>query len=235
MTASLQRRFLVSRTVCFVAMFKPGILASVAGALLLIAGCGGNGDKQAAVGGCKTVTAAASPRQVEPRKAPTQKLNARKTYVAKVQTSEGAFEIALDAKASPKTSASFVALAKECFYNGLTFHRIAQGFVIQGGDPAGDGSGGPGYSVRERPSKSATYTQGIVAMAKTGANPPGTSGSQFFVVTGADAGLPPDYAILGKVTEGLDAVEKIDALGQPGADGPPSKPVVIERVDVETS
>lgn len=222
-------------TVCFVAMFKPGILAGVAGAALVIAGCGGSGEKKAAVGGCKTVTAAASPRQVKPRKAPTLKLDPRKTYVAKVQTSEGTFAIALDAKRYPKTTASFVALAKDCFYNGLTFHRIAQGFVIQGGDPAGDGSGGPGYSVREPPSGDATYTKGIVAMAKTGTDPAGASGSQFFVVTGADAGLPPDYAILGKVTEGFDAVQKIDALGQPGADGPPSKPVVIERVDVETS
>lgn len=219
--------------VCFVGVRKTALLGM--GALVLLAGCGGGDKEKVAAGGCETATEASSPPQAEPRKAPKLKLDAGKTYLAKIQTSEGTFAVTLDSKRYPKTSASFVALARDCFYNGLTFHRVAQGFVIQGGDPAGDGSGGPGYLVRERPKRSARYTRGVVAMAKTGTDPPGSSGSQFFVVTGPDAGLPPEYAILGEVTEGFDAVEKIDALGQPGADGPPSKPVVIQRVDISAS
>ena len=101
------------------------------------------------------------------------------------------------------------------------FHRIAPGFVIQGGDPKGSdpqvaGTGGPGYSVTEAPAQNTVYAKGLVAMAKTAVEPPGASGSQFFVVTApADAGLPPDYAVLGEVTEGIDVVEAIGELGDP--------------------
>jgi cyclophilin family peptidyl-prolyl cis-trans isomerase len=104
--------------------------------------------------------------------------------------------------------------------------------VIQGGDPLGSdpnlaGSGGPGYSVDEKPPGDLAYTEGIVAMAKTEVEPPGRSGSQFYVVTAPDAGLPPDYALVGEVTEGMDVVQAIEELGSPGADGPPSMPVVV--------
>nr|WP_246851986.1 peptidylprolyl isomerase [Patulibacter sp. SYSU D01012] len=143
-------------------------------------------------------------------------------------TNCGSFTIRLDTKRQPRTSASFVSLTKAGFFDGLTFHRISPGFVIQGGDPAGDGTGGPGYSVRETPPKDAAYTRGVVAMAKTGAEKAGTSGSQFFVVTGEDAGLPPDYAIVGKVTRGMDAVDRIAEQGT-GADGPPATPIVIQK------
>ena len=95
------------------------------------------------------------------------------------------------------------------------------------------GTGGPGYSVDEKPPSDLSYTKGIVAMAKSEAEPPGRSGSQFYVVTGADAGLPPDYALVGQVTDGMDVVEAIDALGTPGADGPPSMPVVINSATTE--
>jgi peptidyl-prolyl cis-trans isomerase B (cyclophilin B) len=110
--------------------------------------------------------------------------------------------------------------------------------VIQGGDPLGSdpvkaGTGGPGYHVDEKPPADLSYTKGIVAMAKSQVEPPGRSGSQFYVVTGADAGLPPDYALAGKVTEGMDTVEAIDALGTPGADGPPTQTVVIESATPE--
>ena len=183
---------------------------------------------------CESVKAPA-PRAAKDLAKPKLKLNPAKQYVATVETSCGSFQIRLDAKSSPITGGSFLTLAKQGFYDGLSFHRIASGFVIQGGDPAGDGSGGPGYTVRERPRASATYEQGVVAMAKTGADPPGTSGSQFFVVTGADAGLPPEYAILGKVSSGLDTVMRIEALGQPGADGPPTRPVVIKSIKIAVS
>jgi cyclophilin family peptidyl-prolyl cis-trans isomerase len=110
---------------------------------------------------------------------------------------------------------------------------VVPGFVIQGGDPTQTSAGGPGYSTVDVPPSDAVYTKGVVAMAKTGAEPPGTAGSQFFVVTADDAGLPPDYAIVGEVTDGLDTVERIDALGV--GDGPPSQPVVIESVTVTES
>ena len=149
-------------------------------------------------------------------------------------TSCGSFTVTLDAEQAPKTAASFEYLAAEGVYDGTPFHRVAPGFVVQGGDPSGDGTGGPGYSVTEKPPASLSYTRGLVAMAKTGAEPPGTSGSQFFVVTAeADAGLPPDYALVGEVTDGYETIEKIEALGSPGTDGPPSQPVIVNSATPE--
>ncbi len=164
---------------------------------------------------------------------PTAKLDPGKTYVATVTTNCGNFEITLDAKRAPKTSASFKSLADQKFYDGTTFHRIVPGFVIQGGDPQGTGLGGPGYSVVEAPPKDLKYTEGVVAMAKTGSEAAGTSGSQFFVVTGPSAAqLPPDYALLGQVTGGKDVVAKLGAIiTDPNTDAPEA-PVVIESVRV---
>ena len=152
---------------------------------------------------------------------------------AVVETSCGSFEIALDTEGSPKTANSFAFLAEQGFYDGTWFHRIAPGFVIQGGDPKGDGTGGPGYSVTEPPPGDAAYLNGTVAMAKSGVEPPGTSGSQFFVVTApADAGLPPDYAILGEVSAGDEVVEAIGELGDPATEQP-LQAVLIESVTIE--
>ena len=134
-------------------------------------------------------------------------------------------------KDSPNTTASFAALVKKGFFDGLTFHRIVPGFVIQGGDPSGDGTGGPGYTTVDTPPSDAKYTKGVVAMAKGGAEPPGTSGSQFFVVTGDDVGLPPDYALLGKVTSGIAVVEKIGKLGDPSTEQQ-TKRIVIEKASL---
>ena len=103
--------------------------------------------------------------------------------------------------------------------------------MIQGGDPLGNGTGGPGYSVDEKPPANLAYTKGIVAMAKSAAEPPGRSGSQFYVVTGADAGLPPEYALVGKVSEGLDVVERIGELGTPTER--PKQTVLIEEITIE--
>jgi cyclophilin family peptidyl-prolyl cis-trans isomerase len=144
------------------------------------------------------------------------------------ETSCGTFDIALDVKRDPKTSASFTSLARKGFYDNTTFHRVIQGFVIQGGDPEGNGQGGPGYQVVEAPPKDTKYTSGVVAMAKTEIEDPGTSGSQFFVVAGPDAQLPPDYAVLGKVTSGMDVVSTIDAVPT-GPNDMPLEPVVIKR------
>lgn len=167
------------------------------------------------------------------QEAPTEKLDPNKTYRLVVETNCGAFTITLDQAKAPQTAASLVSLATNGFFDGTTFHRVVPDFVIQGGDPTGTGAGGPGYKTVDQPPQGAAYTRGVVAMAKTGAEPAGTSGSQFFVVTGADVGLPPDYAIVGTVTEGMDTVSAIEALGV--GDGPPSQPVVIEKVTVQES
>jgi cyclophilin family peptidyl-prolyl cis-trans isomerase len=180
--------------------------------------------------GCQKVTAPSAKPDGKLSK-PATKLDPSKTYTATVETSCGSFDIALDVKNDPKTTASFAALVKKGFYDNLTFHRIVQGFVIQGGDPTGTGNGGPGYSVVEAPPKSTKYTSGVVAMAKTQIEDPGTSGSQFFVVAGPDAQLPADYAVLGKVTSGMDVVQTIDAVPT-GPNDMPLDPVVIKSIKV---
>jgi len=123
--------------------------------------------------------------------------------------------------------------AQRAFFKDTFFHRIVPGFVIQGGDPTGQGNGGPGYATHDTVPANASYQHGVVAMAKTGADPAGTAGSQFFVVTGQDAGLPAEYAVVGKVTSGLDVVDKIGRLGDPNQQ--PTENVVIANVKVVTS
>ena len=168
--------------------------------------------------GCKEVEAP-KPGEDGGESKPTSNLDPDKTYEVTMKTSCGSFTIQLDQKTAPNTAASFASLAKSGFYDGTVFHRIVPGFVIQGGDPTGTGTGGPGYSVVDKPPENAKYTQGVVAMAKTGDEPPGTAGSQFYVVTGQDAGLPAEYALLGKVVKGMDVAMKIDSLGDPQSGG----------------
>jgi peptidyl-prolyl cis-trans isomerase B (cyclophilin B) len=207
-------------------------IAAIAGIVVLIANSGGDDGGDKANGECRDVSAP-QPKDVKESK-PTLELSASKTYTATVETSCGTFVIELDSKRASKTGGSFVTLARDGFYDGLGFHRIAPGFVIQGGDPAGNGSGGPGYKVRERPPDDIVYSEGTVAMAKGGDEPAGTSGSQFFVVTGENANLPPDYALLGKVTKGIDVAHRIEELAST-SDGPPSKPVTIEKISIAES
>jgi cyclophilin family peptidyl-prolyl cis-trans isomerase len=164
---------------------------------------------------------------------PTLKLDAADKRTAVVDTSCGTLEIALDTKRAPKTASSFAFLARKGFFDGLTFHRIVPGFVVQGGDPRGTGQGGPGYKVVEAPPESLKYTKGIVAMAKTELEKPGTSGSQFFIVTAPDAGLPPDYALVGKVSKGMGVLDKLGNLPANPADGKPEEPVLIDKVTIE--
>jgi cyclophilin family peptidyl-prolyl cis-trans isomerase len=149
---------------------------------------------------------------------------------ASVQTSHGEFTIELDADASPKAVESFVDLARKGFFDGTVFHRIVPGFVIQGGDPTGTGTGGPGYQTVDPPDAATTYEQGVVAMAKKATDAPGTAGSQFFVVTADDAGLPPEYAVIGRVGDGLDVVLRIGELGD--AAQKPTERVEISGVTV---
>lgn len=150
---------------------------------------------------------------------------------AKFLTNKGAFTVELDTSGSPVAADNFAYLVESGFYDGLGFHRIVPGFVIQGGDPKGDGTGGPGYTVVERPSPDTIYGPGTVAMAKSGDEPPGSAGSQFFVVTASEPiGLPPDYAVVGKVTGGLGTVVEIGRLG--GPDEQPTETVVIESAQL---
>ena len=210
---------------------KPRLVPAVL--LLALAGCGGGAQTSSIPNGSDTGAAATTPaatsaakvpagckpvRQVAPKpdghyKKPSAKLDTSKTWTATVTTNCGTFAFTLDPKTAPNASASIDYLAGRRFFDRTTFHRIVPGFVIQGGDPTGSGNGGPGYSTVDTPPKSTTYKKGTVAMAKTASEPPGAAGSQFFVVTGADAGLPPDYAVVGKVTSGMDVVDRIGKLG----------------------
>jgi len=215
------------------AAFAAVAIAVVAAVLIGRGGGSDEGDDagstQASAGGCAKVEAPEA--KTVSFEAPDQVLKAGEDATAVVKTSCGTFEIALDTERAPKTANSFAFLAEEGFYDDLTFHRVAPDFVIQGGDPEGTGTGGPGYSVDEKPPPNLSYTKGIVAMAKSSADPPGRSGSQFYVVTAPDAGLPPEYALVGKVSEGYDVVEKIDALGTAGEK--PKQTVLIEEVTIE--
>jgi peptidyl-prolyl cis-trans isomerase B (cyclophilin B) len=213
---------------------------------LLVAACGEDDDGGGEAAATPAPTEEAAPAGCEAAKPSVRKgegklpkpkatLDPAKTYFATVATNCGDFEITLDAKRAPKTGGSFRSLAAKGFYDGTTFHRIVAGFVIQGGDPKGDGTGGPGYSVVEAPPQDLVYTKGVVAMAKTGTEPAGTSGSQFFVVTAEDAQLPPDYALLGKVTGGQDVVDKIGVVEIDPATEQPVEPVVIQSVKVAES
>jgi peptidyl-prolyl cis-trans isomerase B (cyclophilin B) len=152
---------------------------------------------------------------------------------ATMHTNHGPIEVEFFDEDAPKTVDNFLTLSRDGYYDGLVFHRVIKDFMIQGGDPTGTGTGGPGYTTTDAPPTDTQYTEGAVAMAKSAADPAGTSGSQFFVVTAPDAGLPPEYAVVGTVTEGMEAVSAIEALGT--GDGPPAKPVVIENVTVRKS
>jgi cyclophilin family peptidyl-prolyl cis-trans isomerase len=176
------------------------------------------------------------PRGAQQIPKPTLKLDPAKTYVVTLSTNCGTINIRLDVRQAPATTASFAYLVKRGFYNDLTFHRVAADFVIQGGDPNGDGSGGPGYTVVEPPPSNQRYTLGTVAMAKTSTDPSGASGSQFFIVTTANASLPPQYALVGNVVGSLSGVEAIAKLPtNPPEDGAPIKPVVIKRATLSLS
>jgi peptidyl-prolyl cis-trans isomerase B (cyclophilin B) len=198
------------------------VLLCILACTLLLAACGGDDDSESAATPTATEDSGPAP------------LDSAKTYVATVSTSMGDFEITLDSKQAPKTGGSFKSLADKGFYDKLTFHRVVPGFVIQGGDPNGDGTGGPDYSVEEAPPQDLKYTKGVVAMAKTQDEPAGTSGSQFFVVTANDAQLPPDYALLGKVTSGQDVVDKIGRVKTDDTEKP-VKPVSIKSIKVSES
>ena len=202
----------------------------------VLAACGGKSAPKTTTNaaGCVPLTAPAAASRTG--KKPTSPLDATKTYDVTMQTNCGTFTIQLDQKESPNATASFVALTQAGYFDHTIFHRIVPGFVIQGGDPTASGTGGPGYTTIDKPPADAKYTHGVVAMAKTGAQPAGAAGSQFFIVTVANAGLPPDYAIIGTVTSGLGVVDRIGKLGNPNdPNGTPTEVVEIEKATVSTS
>jgi cyclophilin family peptidyl-prolyl cis-trans isomerase len=163
--------------------------------------------------------------------APPMILDMDKTYTATMVTSEGTLEILLDQHGAPETVNNFVYLARFHYYDGVIFHRIIPGFVLQGGDPTGNGTGGPGYRFKDELPKPGRYELGSLAMANAG---PNTNGSQFFVISGPDGvRLPPLYALFGKVVKGLDVVETINNIGTPS--GSPKERVVIESVTINES
>ena len=192
------------------------------------------GEPEQAQGGCREVDEPA-PRPDGGAKKPLAKLDTGRSYRVVLATNCGDIAISLDQKSSPKTTASFASLARQGFYDGTVFHRVVPGFVIQGGDPTRSGAGGAGYSVREKPPADTAYTEGVVAMAKTPIEPPGSSGSQFFIVTAPDAGLPPEYAVLGEVVRGMEAASAIDKLGDPAGGPAPTQTVLIEKASLDVS
>jgi cyclophilin family peptidyl-prolyl cis-trans isomerase len=212
----------VSDHVCAPRRAKPAAAAVISLAVISLAACGGGGadQQQQTESKCPTTGAEVTFPLLDPKK----------PHTVDVLTNFGSFAIRLDVEDSPCTTSSFAYLVRKKFFDGTRFHRIVPGFVIQGGDPTGTGTGGPGYTVVDVPPANALYTEGVVAMAKSETEPPGSAGSQFFVVTGANAGLPPQYAILGVVTKGLAVVERIGRLGNPANEEPTKRVVVLRMV-----
>ncbi|AEI41459.1 peptidyl-prolyl cis-trans isomerase, cyclophilin-type [Paenibacillus mucilaginosus KNP414] len=218
------------------------VLCTAALAALLAAGCGTKPaeNTQGAAGGSQATAGTDTAKEGTTRKtytsAPPMTIDATKKYTAAVTTSKGSFTIELFAKEAPKTVNNFVFLAREGFYNDITFHRIIQSFMVQTGDPLGNGMGGPGYKFEDELKSPYKYEPGIVAMANSGKN---TNGSQFFICTGEDSkGLnsQPNYTIFGRVVEGMDTVQKIAATPvAAGGESKPSKPtekVTIMKIDI---
>lgn len=212
------------------------LLAAVLALTALVAACGSDSSGPAASappattapGDVVTAPDGTTCSVAEPDPAPDPKaytapppmsIDTSARYRATLRTSCGTIVIALDAKRAPETVNNFVFLARQGFYDGLRFHRVVAGFVIQGGDPSGDGSGGPGYEIPdELPADG--YALGSVAMANAG---PDTGGSQFFIVTGDASALPNAFAKFGRVVKGLKVARTIESFADPTADpGDPS-------------
>jgi cyclophilin family peptidyl-prolyl cis-trans isomerase len=206
-------------------------LVLVLALLALASGCGGGDDESTTAGAeeCEKVDlpAAREPEIVEP---PNGTLDPTKTYTLVFDTSCGTFGVELDLTLAPETTASLVSLARKGYYDDTIFHRIVPGFVIQGGDPTQTGEGGPGYTTLDVPPLSSAYEKGVMAMAKSAIEPAGAAGSQFFIVTSDDAPLEAAYAIVGMVSDGMDVVERIGALGDENER--PTQPVVVRAVTV---
>jgi cyclophilin family peptidyl-prolyl cis-trans isomerase len=163
---------------------------------------------------------------------PGMEIDPDKRYRAEIQTSKGTITADLFAREAPKTANNFVFLARQGFYDGLTFHRVIPGFVIQGGDPKGTGEGDAGYSFQDELDNDLKYRRGTLAMANAG---PHTNGTQFFIVAGPQGErLPKNYSIFGMVTDGMDVVEAIVSVPT-GPGDRPVEPVTMDKVSVTES
>lgn len=185
--------------------------------VLVLAACGGGGKSNSADDRCRTTGSEVT----------FSLLDRERDHTVAVLTNLGRFDIRLDVEDSPCVTSSFASLVRRHFFDGTLFYRIVPHFVIQGGDPSGTGIGGPGYTVVEPPPPNSLYTEGVVAMAKSSSEPRGAAGSQFFVVTATNAGLQPDYAILGVVSNGLNVVRRIGRLGNRVTEKPTRRVVVL--------
>ena len=208
------------------------LIFSVLSLTILLPGCGQRTDTDAA--GASTNTNQIEQPLAVPKKEtlmPEMIIDQNKTYTAVLKTEAGDIEISLNTKDTPITANNFVWLARKNFYHGTIFHRAMKGFMIQGGDPSGDGTGGPGYKFDDE-KFFGEYRRGTVAMANSG---PNTNGSQFFIMH-ADYPLPPNYVIFGQVVKGLDAVDKIATApvkaGPSGELSSPVNPVKINSVEI---
>src|SRR4051812_12416879 len=193
------------------------LVASLAVALMLVA-CGNGNPARAEDAKKKTYD-----------KPPEMKIDANKTYTATIETDAGTMVAELYPKLAPNTVNSFVFLAREGFYDGLIFHRVIPGFMIQGGDPTGTGEGGPGYTLKAE-FNDTLHDRGVLSMART--NDPDSAGSQFFVMHGRAAHLDGKYTAFGKVTKGLEVIDKI--VNAPKDDNDrPKEPVKIKKITIE--
>ena len=166
---------------------------------------------------------------------PAMTLDDSKSYSATIKTNHGDINVELFSADVPVTVNNFVFLAKEGFYKNGQFHRVIKDFMIQGGCPTGDGTGGPGYRFQDEP-VTRSYVKGTLAMANAG---PNTNGSQFFIVHGADVGLPPNYTIFGNVTSGIDVLAAIATspvtTGRSGEPSTPTTALEINDVEIQES
>jgi peptidyl-prolyl cis-trans isomerase B (cyclophilin B) len=201
--------------------------------VLALAACGEK-DEESAAGlpeGCTEVEAPLPRTETIEKPGPEPLRDDRLTAV--VETNCGPYSIKLDTAKFAKTTSSFAHLVDEGFYDDTSFSYV-DGSVVQGGDPTGDRTGDPGYFIDEAVPFDTEYRRGTVAMAKTAVEPIGRSGSQFFVVYAEDAGLPPEFAVLGEVTYGMDVIDRIAELRDPGSEsGAPTAPVVIDTISLQ--
>jgi peptidyl-prolyl cis-trans isomerase B (cyclophilin B) len=201
-------------------------IAALLAVAALAAGCTGGSSYTSFGTGSSAPTASGACPTAQPAALP-----AGETRTVTIETEKGTIKVKIEGALSPIAAGNFVALAGCGFYNGLVFHRIVPGFVIQGGDPDGTGGGGPGYNIQDEP-VTATYKRGTLAMART--LEPNSQGSQFFIVlddAAADRGLAQanTYAIFGQVIEGIEVVDAIAAAADAEQ---PSDPVAMTKVTV---
>ena len=201
-------------------------LITLAAAVMLIAGCGKSG--LSLISGNSAETSAKTMRW---DKMPEMQIDLDKSYLAKFHTTKGDFTVKLFTDEAPVTVNNFVFLAREGFYEGISFHRIIESFMIQSGDPKGDSTGTPGYSIPDELSTEMKYEEGIVAMAN--ASKPDSGGSQFFICTGPDAAnlnREPNYTIFGRVESGMDVVQTISKT--PLKNNLPTEKIIIKKIDI---